>query len=270
MKIIFFTYFNLIIIISLLSQDITQNTLKKHEDTLKILSKNIISSESELERIQSNIIFTNKIIRILEYKSAYNYDFGDLETISILQPKDKSFKLFNWILPKEDGTFSYNALIIIPGKKNNTIIELNDQEYNIKNGNKLFYNKDDWYGALYYQIIQIKNKKEKYYTLIGWDGNNQISTIKLIDVLSLNNDSITLGKKIFIKENKKEHRAFIEYSSNSSVSVKYLKKEKTILLDNLTPINPKFKGIYEKYIPEGTYNAYKLIKGKWKYIENFE
>ena len=49
------------------------------------------------------------------------------------------------------------------------------------NNKKLNYK--NWYGCLYYDIIPIKVGKEKYYTLLGWDGNNKNTTKKIIDVV---------------------------------------------------------------------------------------
>ena len=122
----------------------------------------------------------------------------------------------------------------------------------------------NWYGALYYEIIYIKKKGRKYYTLLGWDGNNDVSTKKIVDVMYFSGkEIIKFGASIFRAGKTTTKRFIIEYNANSNISVRYEKEENRIVFDHLIPIRKDLYGLYEYYVPDGTYNALKYINGKW-------
>ena len=105
----------------------------------------------------------------------------------------------------------------------------------------------------------------KYYTLLAWDGYDGYSTKKVIDVMYFSGkNKIKFGLPIF-KRSKKESqkRVILEYDSKTSISVKHHKKEKQIVFDHLVPSRIDLEGLYEYYIPEGTFNAYNYKNGKW-------
>lgn len=45
--------------------------------------------------------------------------------------------------------------------------------------------------------------------------------------------------------------------------MRYEKKDNIIVFANMVPINPLFKGKYEHYVPDGTYDYFKFYKGFW-------
>ena len=62
--------------------------------------------KNEKIREEANNGFTKELLEVLQYPNSYNYPFDSLKTISILQPEDKKFKLFNWIIRNDDGSIS--------------------------------------------------------------------------------------------------------------------------------------------------------------------
>jgi hypothetical protein len=46
--------------------------------------------------------------------------------------------------------------------------------------------------------------------------------------------------------------------------MRYDKEEQAIIFANLVPINPMMKGMYENYVPDGTYDYMKFEKGTWR------
>ena len=145
------------------------------------------------------------------------------------------------------------------------VIELIDNSENIRNAEQQELDAKNWYGGLYYKIAYVKKSGKQYYTLLAWDGNDNYSTKKIMDVMYFSGrNKIKFGLPIF-KKNKKESlkRVILEYDAKTSVSVKYDKKEKRIIFNHLVPSRKDLKGLKEYYIPEGTFNAYKYKKGKW-------
>ena len=127
------------------AQNISDKVIKEYEDTLLVLSNNIMYGETLEIREKSNIGFISELKEVMKYKESYDYPFNDLKTISRLNPEDNSFRLFNWILPKGNGTSKYFAFIILPNSDNgyNQIIELKHTETDLFNFETTIYNKDN-------------------------------------------------------------------------------------------------------------------------------
>ncbi len=148
-----------------------------------------------------------------------------------------------------------------------------DESALMPNPEKLSLYHNHWYGALYYQIVEVKDGGKKYYTLIGWDGNNYLSQKKVIDILYFSGSGKPkFGKKLFKidKEHRKDKRIIFEYNSQIVMSVQYDKQYKKIIIDHLRPEPKSMKGQYEFYVTDGSYDAFEFAMGKWQLIEEFD
>ncbi len=255
---------------NIFAQKVSIKVLNEYEDTLSSIAHTMMFNKNEKIREEANNGFTTELLEILQYPNSYNYPFDSLKTISILQPEDKKFKLFNWILRKDDGRIEYYGYIVLPSKDNkkNKIIKLNNVSNNI-NENQIFKN-DNWYGALYYKIICPKKKKNKYYTILGWDGNYEEKTQKIIDIIEINDKEAIFGKDIFIKNENKTFRVLIDYNKNTSVSVNYDNDKKRIVFDNLVPLKESYKEYNAYFVPDGSFNCFQYKNGKWIFYEDVD
>jgi len=268
-----FLSFILILSTTFLSaQNISEKVIKEYEDTLLILSNSIMYGETLEIREKANIGFVSELKEVMKFKESYIYPFGSLKTISILNPDDKSFRLFNWILPKENGTNQYFAFITLPNSDNgyNQIIELKHTETDLFNFETTIYNNENWYGSLYYKIISPKKKNNQHYTLLAWNGNNPESTIKIIDVLEIKNQKATLGKDIFIKGEDTTKRIVVEYNRNTSASVNFDEDKNRIVLDHLVPLKENQEGFNQFYVPDGSYDCFLYKNGEWIFKEDID
>jgi hypothetical protein len=226
----------------------------------------IISSDDDAKKQELNQKYKSLLLEVINNKDAFNYNFDSLKTISILQ--EDILKIYNWTLPKSDGSFVYYAyLTILTDDNTYKIIELIDKSDEIKSPENKILTPKMWYGALYYKIIHHKKLGYKYYTLLGWDGNNNLTNKKIIDVIQINqNGSIKIGAPIFKMKKKTQRRVIFEYSENAVMSLKYHPKEKKIVFDFLVPESSKLKGIPEYYGPAlNRFDALNIGKGKWTY-----
>jgi len=241
--------------------------IAEYEDTLKGIAHTIMNAETEAEKRLANTAFIKNLTKVLKYEKSFTFPFDSLVTIARLSPSDGAFRIFNWLLKKDNGTYEYYAIVHYYNKKKKSykIIPLVDNSANIQNAQWEDLDAKNWYGGLYYQIAYIKKAGRKYYTLLSWDGNDGYSIKKIIDVMYFSGkNKIKFGLPIF-KQNKKESqkRVIIEYDAKTSISVKYHEKEKRIIFDHLVPPRKGLAGLEKYYIPEGTFNAYKYNKGKW-------
>lgn len=254
------------------AQNISEKVIKEYEDTLLVLSNNIMYGETMEIREKSNIGFISELKEVMKYKESYDYPFNDLKTISILNPEDNSFRLFNWILPKGNGASKYFAFVILPNSDNgyNQIIELKHTETDLFNFETTIYNNENWYGSLYYKIISPKKRNNQHYTLLAWNGNNPESIIKIIDVLEIKNQKATLGKDIFIKGEDTTKRIVVEYNRNTSASVNFDEDKNRIVLDHLVPLKENQEGFNQFYVPDGSYDCFLYKNGEWIFKEDID
>ncbi|MDP7430655.1 MAG: hypothetical protein QGG97_03790, partial [Flavobacteriales bacterium] len=266
-KIFFLTLFS-ILNISVFSQKVSKQLIAEYEDTLKVMAHTIMNGESQTVKTEANNAFISTLQEVLQFERSFNYPFDSLKTISIKTSSDSKIRIYTWLLRKDNGNYQYFGFVHYKNKskKRYEIITLNDNSENIRRPENEQLDNNNWYGALYYDIIYIKKKGRTYYTLLGWDGNNDISTKKIIDVMYFSGrEKIKFGASIFKKGKTTTKRFIIEYNATSTISVKYEEKEKKIIFDHLMPMRKDLEGLHEYYIPDGTYNAMKYTNGKWEF-----
>ncbi len=228
------------------------------------LAESVLNSETNKEREIANEQLKQILLKIVSEKKSYLYEFGKIKHISILQPKDKKFKIISWFLPYTDGTYKYFGIIQKCNKRGKKcqIYLLEDQIKLSEDYLQKTIQHDEWYGCLYYDIIPIKIGKENYYTLLGWDGNNAQTSKKIIDVLKITKKQDPFfGVSIFNNDNK---RFIIEYASKYPISLKYDPKLEYIVFDHLEPIDEVSINNFSIYATNLSYDIFKKTKFGWK------
>lgn len=249
----------------LLSQE---KDFEKEKKTLINLAQSILTGETDSIRIMANKDFHKHLLNLIKTKKSYKYTFEEIEHVSILQPKDKMFKIFTWFLPYKNGEYEYFG-IIQTCKKNGKKCRIYELEKTHKLSNELVNKKlavEQWYGCLYYDIISIKINKKKYYTLLGWDGHNKQTTKKIIDVLSLTKKTAPVfGSSIF---NNTKKRIVLEYSSKYPISLRYDEKLEYIVFDHIEPIDGISINNFDLYAPNLSYDVFKKTDLGWQLETN--
>jgi len=251
---------------SIKPEDVTK--LNAIQDTLKHLSDSLVLSQDPNVRLHSSQSFIKALVRALKVEGSYNYPFDSLQRVAVLNAPDRKFRIFNWGTMLADGSYRYYGTIQMNNKKKLEMYPLVDYSDKIKNTDTVTSN-DKWYGALYYKILQQK----KHYYLFGWDGNTGDSYKKLIDVLYFNSKKPRFGAPDFVWQDKSgkqktRKRFIVEYNKEASVSLNYDPDMKMVMYDHLIPPNDKAEGIYSMYVPDGSYEAFEMKKGKWVHVEN--
>lgn len=263
--------------------DSSYNAFRSAEWELKALSKKAFHSRKEAERIEAN----KKIIALWDEIAGNNkilqYPFDSLKNdFSILEPKDKKFKLITWNLQKDDGSHGFFGYLLVNNSKRvktglfkHEIIEgyeyfkLLDRSATVKSPESYTGYADKWFGMLYYSLIEC----DGYYTLLGWDGNDKMTQRKFIDVLYFKSDGVPVfGKDVFKFSRKNPRRLMFEYSSEVSMSLKYNDKKNQIVYSHLAPkqADDLLIGQYQYYGPDGSFDALELKKDKWVTIEDID
>lgn len=248
--------------------------LKSYQDSLERISEAIYNTTSEAEQLSANAQFIKTLVAALKTKSSFDLPFDSLKRISVLKSPDHSFRIFSWQLPHADGSFRFSGSIQMATKDGSLkLFPLIDGTDNIKDVNQITDNKN-WYGARYYQIIPVALKgRAPYYILLGWKGNNAKSSKKVIEILSFDKaNQPVFGKAVIdgLKGEPTKNRVVFQYNKLNSMTLTLDKPAGMIVFDHLAPLSPEMEGNFEFYASDLSFDAYKLIGGKLKLVENVE
>tara|TARA_B100000768_G_scaffold66071_1_gene63482 strand:- start:5164 stop:6066 length:903 start_codon:yes stop_codon:yes gene_type:complete len=248
-------------------------TLDQYEQELNEISPILLNGKNELERFSANEKFVEIWDLILDNPKSLKHKFESIKNFPIITSKDKKLRIINWIVALDNNTYQYHGIVQYFNSSNkyqvSRLIPLSGE---MKNVESIKLENNNWYGALYYQMEEIKRGNKKYYVLLGWNGNDERSNIKVIDVLSVKKD-LVFGAPIFRVDKKRLNRYIIEYKEDASASIKFKKKEDRIVFSNLIPLNDGMEGLYDYYVPDGSINAFELSNGSFKFkrdVENTE
>lgn len=206
------------------------------------------------------------------YSEPKNFEntFGKVPYLGQISSPDGKVKMVCWNAAYETGEFKYYCVLRYqPNKENVFVTVFEDTETDWSRINRKPVRPNKWYGALYYKILANKHKGKTYYTVLGWDGKDEITNRKVVDVLSFQGKSVILGASLFTDENNRSlHRVVYEYANDVSMALNYDEKEKMIVLDHLAPEDSRFVGQFQFYGPDFSYDAFKFKKGKWIFLRD--
>jgi hypothetical protein len=253
-----------------LPDSVYRDSIRDIEYQLEGLSHRIINGPDLNERITSTYYFVQTLKKALKIPTSYSYDFDLLKTVSVLRAPDDKFRIFTWNLLLDSGRYKYFGAIQMNNDDSLVLFGLYDSADHLKD--PLFETVDErhWVGALYYQIHKYKHRGKERYILFGWDGEDEFSNKKVIDVLWFNDQGRPrFGDPIFEVGDEYQYRMIFEFNEQAVMLCRYEEKDKTIVYANLVPLNPMYKDDYRYYVPEGTYDYLRLQKGLWVKYELF-
>jgi hypothetical protein len=256
-----------------LAQNTDTTSIYKYEQLLTGLFNNLynINNNSEKERINNEIIKNFK--QALAIKESFTFPFDSLKNTGKIVSPDKRLRLYTWNIPFSDGTHKYFGFIqYYPLKaKDFAVYRLTDKKNSIESPEEKTLSDTNWFGALYYEIIETRHEGNTYYTLLGFDFNNFLTSKKVVELLYFRNDSIPVfGKPVFNYQNRLLNRIIFEYSSKVSMSLKYNKDLKMIIFDHLSPSKPSYKDHFMFYGPDFSYNGLEFKDGIWNEIHDVD
>ncbi len=251
-----------------------QQQLMAFQDSLKQISYKMVNDSIEPERYNASFKLIKTLVSALKIPYSFNFPFDSLKSISIQSSSDKRFRIFGWHVMNNDGSYRYYGTIQMnkpDGKLE--LFPLIDYTSVFKNPSDSATTHDKWYGAQYYKIISVLNNVPiPYYVLLGWKGNTIKSTKKIIEILYFKDGKAHFGMPVFDgdPDNLKKKRIIFEYDRRASMFLNYEPTTNTIVFDHLAPPDPQLKGKFELYGPDFSYDGFKLVNGRWKFITDLE
>jgi hypothetical protein len=248
-----------------------------HEKELTGLATLIQKGATDSVRLQANSQFKSYLKEYLRQHAVPEKNLPDsLKSVSLLVAPDKTFRIVSWIVPSTDQSHtSFFGFLQRFDKKKGTsaVIELSDVSDTLQNPQSVRLKDGAWFGAVYYELVARKKSGKQYYTLLGWKGNNKLTTKKVIDVIWFSNDKVFFGYPHFKTGKTYQQRVIFEYTAAASMALRYEEKENLIVFDHLSvPSNiPSGEGNMAQFLgPDGTYDALEFKKGRWNLLKDIE
>lgn len=273
-----FSLFLLLLLVhfAALSQKISSADLKQlraKEDTLKKFSMHLNTDSLTADRMIADSNFTKTLVRALQIKNSFLYPFDSVLGVSKLYAPDTSFRIITWTISFDDYYSRQKGAIQMRTTDGFLkLFPLRDVSEFTAGATDSSRTRNNWIGAVYYNMIRTQHKGKNYYTLFGFDNYSAMSSMKWIEVLSFNEkNEPVFGGPFFSYEKdsipkKTQYRFNIEFKKDARVLVNYIDELEMILVDHLVSENNDEENKWT-YLPDGDQEGFKWENGKWLHID---
>jgi hypothetical protein len=198
----------------------------------------------------------------LQHPESWDYPFEALKfsTIPIASHPKANVRIFTFNVILNDGVFHQYGVIQHKKRKELKTYALLDTAQKLpERYTEAELSIDQWIGCIYYQLQPFKIGKTQTYLLFGFDGHNKNSNRSILDVLYFDGDEPYFGYELFRSSEEDptpEPREIFEYHKSAKLMLRYQEEGQHIVMEDLVPSGPQFKGNPYFYIPSGDYHAY--------------
>lgn len=206
----------------------------------------------------------------LNQQGSYQHPFDSLKWISKKMPDDNSFRIFTWEVKISESEYKYYGFMQWPDGK---LLALNDRFNEAEDLKDEEFTPDNWLGALYYNLMEVKpSNGDKYYLLFGINRWDKSENVKLVDVLFFTKAGQPIfGKPVFRKSEDKQvdvfyNRLLFKYAADGHMTVNYNPGMEMIVFDNLIPKMSRIPGQGQTYVSDGSYVGYAWDKKYWNLV----
>lgn len=243
------------------------------EDSLKEYAMHMAIDSLTADRMKADSMFTRVLVRALQTRNSFYYPFDSVIGISRLYAPDTTFRIFTWNIQFDDYYGRQKGAIQMRTPDGSLkLIPLRDCSEFTTAPLDSIRDRNNWIGAVYYNIIRTEFKGKKYYTLFGLDENTAQSTMKWIDVLSFNERNEPVFGGPFFTYDKDSipkppaYRFNIEFKKGARILVNYVEDLQMILVDHLVSETDEPEHAWT-FVPDGDNEGYKWENGKWAHID---
>ena len=247
------------------------------EDSIVRLHQSVRSERISAIRYQQNEKLLYLLKETLGLNNSISYPFDSIKTIAVVRSSDKKVRIFTWFLINDKGVHEHYGFVQAYNEatRRYMVYPLIDKWQKVKSPTAKLLYCDNWFGALYTKLIEVKGANGTYYTLLGWNGGNMFSQYRIIEVLTFNyQGKPVFGSQVFRNygKNSRPLRIVFEYSKKGYMFLNYEKQSYT---QRSATKNKKTKQytiekittdmiVFNRLIPmrEGSYNSTQMLVGE--------
>lgn len=243
--------------------------MEQYSWKLSAIGYDMVECRKDKERDSCLELFNATIDSLVALPGSFSHAFDSVANVKVLNSPNGKFRLLTWGFRHPNDSFSFFGILQYADPER-PYVWLSDSAHAIGNSTATVngeFSPERWYGAIYYGIQEVRNKKESYYVLLGWNGKTAKTDLKVIEALSWDDEGeAVFGKPVFSAgpDEALEYRVIFEYRNAANMTLRFDDKKGNIIFENIIPNDPKARGVYELYLPDGTYDKYRLKKGVWE------
>lgn len=253
------------------AQKVNTSLFNERQDSLNVLADNMLHAMLPDDRINSGISFAKLLYKTLKTDGSFPYVFDSLgRQIHILYPEDKSFRIFNWLVPAGDNMVRYYGII----QTADTVYPLTNYSDRLVDSKNFLFDSLDakhWFGAEYYKILTRKANGTNYYFIFGLNTDGTYSNKKLIDVLHFGENGPVFGAPLFVFPDdngrmQRQDRVLWQYKKGAAFSLDFDNERKFVAFDEL---NSRISDPLRKdtYVPTGKVNGLRWENDHWIFVD---
>lgn len=185
--------------------------------------------------------------------------------------KDNLLSVVSWAVPDIFRYDYYAAVLYRKKNKKNTLYWLVDTTGLYFYNETTQYSKEEpWSGAVYYDIVSMPGK-HTCYLLLGWNGHDIFSNLKVIEPVVVTAEDLYFGSPLLRNGKQISFRKIFRYAEESSFLLHYDKEKKAIVFDHLTYLPSLSEENKEAFaVPDGSYDAFMLAGKEWRFQEKYD
>ncbi len=279
--------------VGLSSQAQDKAKMQDYQSRLSSLFIRVAEAPTDNERYLASEEAVQLLAEALDEEDSEEWKWSLPQYVSVLTSPDKLFRIFTWAVVRDNGEFECFGAVQFYNEKEEVYehLLLNDKSEEIMNREESVLAADQWLGAVYQDLIQTTTSSHTYYTLLGWNGVDNLTERKIIEPVYIRNGVPQFGAPLF-RRMRNQRRVVLEYSNDAVVNLRYetqtveevehkrekvkgtnryqtveIKKEHKetmIIFDEVEPQIPGMEGLFQYYVPSGTELAYAFVDGKWE------
>ncbi len=238
-------------------------------DTLNSLFIEIAQTKNDDKKEALNNEIIETLNGFLHNPESFDHAIDSLKYLSCLKSSDNALRIYTWNLCYSDGLFKYFGFVQQKANGKIKVYGLYDRRnkniYTQQTQKDLeYYTTSEWYGCIYYECVTNNWNSRTYYTLIGWDGADNLINRKVIEVLAFTKRGIPVfEKKMFKVDRMISNRLVFEYADRATMLLRYNEKHKIIVIDHLSPSEDRFVDMHQYYGPDMSFDALEFKGGRW-------
>jgi hypothetical protein len=223
------------------------------------------------DELNSRIL--DELESLLKDPRSFEYHFDSLRWTGRIYSPDNKIRFITWNIPAIDGKHTYYGFLQCFTEKGQPclVFRLHDRSPEISQPESVNLDPGNWWGALYYEVLVNKYKRNRLYTIIGYDLNDRYSNKKVIDVMTFTDSNTPVfGLPVFHIEGKLQNRVIFEYAEDVVMIVRFNEEKKMIVFDHLSPIDPALRNNPRFYAPDSSYDGLRFRKGIWEFVHDVD
>ena len=267
--------------------------MSQHQKRLASLLELAAKAPTDNERYLASEQAVGELTAALDEEGSERWKWQLPTVASVLTSPDGQLRIFTWAVVRDNGEFEcFGAVQFYNDREEEyQYLLLNDKSEDIMNREESVLSASNWFGAVYQDIIQTSHAGKTYYTLLGWNGVDNLTERKIIEPVVLRGGVPQFGAPLFRRE-RNLRRVVLEYRNDAMVNLSYEEqfveevqrdrvkvkgsnryrtvekrkqhKEKMIIFDEVEPQIAGMEGLFQYYVPSGLELAYAFVDGKWE------